>query len=135
MSGAGHPVAGVKVLARTNTPGRVSKRLPALVREAVTDRAGRFKMDAFWGTWGVQALGNKLTVNGEVRLVAGAHLEAPAVLRFDDVSKIELEVEVYRIGVLPRIHTLRRSFGDDVDAYLRYWRQRAPRLVEQARVR
>ncbi len=135
VAGDGHPVAGVRVLARTNTPARVSKRLPAIVREALTDRSGRFRIGAFWGTWGIQTLGDTLTVNGEVRLVAGVHLKEPAVLRFDDVSEIEVEVDVYRPGVLPRIHTLRRSFSGDVDAYLRYWRQRSPDLVERARVR
>ena len=135
VAGDGHPVAGVKVLARTNTPARVSKRLPALVHEAVTDRAGRFRIDASWGTWGLQVLGGKITVGGEARLVAGMRLKEPAVLRFDEASEIEMEVDVYRFAALPRVHTLRRSFRDDVGAYLRYWSQRAPRILERARVR
>jgi hypothetical protein len=135
VGGDGRPVPGVKVLARTNTPERASKRLPQLVREAVTDRAGRFRIEAFWGTWAIQALGNKVSVHGETRLVAGMQLEKPTVLRFDDAPEIELELDIYRVAALPRIHTLRRSFNDDVDAYLRYWRQRAPRILDRARVR
>ena len=115
----GAPAAGLRVLARTWGGGRM------ILKEAVTGDDGRFRIPAHFAAWGVQVVGR------EERGILTTGLVVPdgAVLRFDSVPDLELEVKRYRLALLPRPEMLAAHFKGDVDGYFEYVSRRSSAAI------
>jgi len=119
----GRPVVGARVFARHTTAARVRKGLPPIVKEAATDKAGRFSMKAFLGWWSVRVEGFE---SSGVLFEGGARKD-PIELKFDDSPQTEIEMKAYMLRALPTPRLLHRHFRGNVDQYLNYIRPRARR--------
>lgn len=126
VDGKGEPAAGLRVLARTWRAGRM------ILKEGVTGADGRFSIPVHFASWGVQVVGR------EEKGVVTSGLVAPdaAMLRFDSVPDLELEVKRYRLALLPRPELLASHFQGDVDGYLEWVTRRAsPAALARAEVK
>jgi hypothetical protein len=126
----GRPVAGLEVLARTTNATRIRKRLPPLLRKGRTDADGRFSIGVYWAHWGVELIGRV-----HEGVVFAGHRTDVAV-RFDDVPRLDIEVDAYDLRTLPYGRLLNGHFQGDVGRFLEYLKERVPApVLEQARVR
>ncbi|MGH7163534.1 MAG: carboxypeptidase-like regulatory domain-containing protein [Planctomycetota bacterium] len=124
---AGAPLEGVRVLARTTNRERVALRQPPFLLEGTTDAEGRFRIDAWHATWGVEVCGLERADGERVLLVAGRDLPDGVEVRFEKVPDLEIALDVYRLDRLPFADLFRGRFSGDVKAYLAYVAERATR--------
>ena len=114
----GRPVVGATVLARSVAGGGLQ------LRRATTDDEGRFRIEAQFGSWGVQVIGHE-----KGGIVTGGWVKADvARVRFDAAPEVEVRVKRYRLAWLPRSHLLAEHFRGDVDRFLTYLKRREPAL-------
>ncbi|MGQ0613275.1 MAG: hypothetical protein ACT4PV_06020 [Planctomycetaceae bacterium] len=126
VDGAGRPLGGLSILARTTNADRVRRKLPPILLRGETDAHGRFVIDAYCSFWRLELLGKLHPTEGGTLLVAGREVEAGVDVRFDSAPESEISLEVFRLEELPDPELLAGGFGGDVKAYLRHLRARYP---------